>query len=229
MIKTVKERPILFSTAMVQAILEGRKTQTRRVVKLPKEVDPNHFDKASSPMGTGEFTIVHWPYDHYELVTIKCPYGQVGDVLWVRETWAAVGCIGGHPYEHIYQYKADFPNGNWSGGADWCFEGWKPSIHMPYAACRLRLEITNIRVERLQDISEGDAIAEGISESKPIPLGWKHYISPNLFLKKDKIYDGFSAASMSFFTLWSSINKQEGWIDNRWVWVVEFKVKEVLV
>jgi hypothetical protein len=216
---TVKERPILFSTPMIQAILEGRKTQTRRVVKLPKEVDPNHFDKASSPIGTGEFTIVHWPYDHYELVTIKCPYGQVGDVLWVRETWAAVGCIGGHPYEHIYQYKADFPNGNWSGGADWCFEGWKPSIHMPYAACRLKLEITNIRVERLQDISDEDAMSEGVGE---------HEIGcPEL-----RELDGYPKCKCgdlsyvdSFQKLWQSINGPESWDNNPWVWVVEFKVR----
>jgi hypothetical protein len=145
---TRKELPIKLTDQEVRAIIEGRKTQVRTIIKQQPDNDCYMIPKMTYRNG-----IFGVEYDYNqgdENTFVKCPYGKIGDLLWVKETWAAVGCIGGHPYEHIYQYKADFPNGNWSGGADWCFEGWKPSIHMPYAACRLKLEITDIRVERLQ-------------------------------------------------------------------------------
>lgn len=129
---TPKERPILFSSEMVQAILQGRKTQTRRVVK-PRSYICDIVDG--------------WPYEMTEddLQPIKCPYGRVGDILWVRETW----CWNGY----YYIYRADERNMPFR---------WKPSIHMPKKACRLFLRIANIRVERLHDISSEDIKAEGI-------------------------------------------------------------------
>ena len=126
-------RPILFSTAMVQAILEGRKTQTRRVVK------PQH-----EPIEIGQ--------NDY-LMGATCPHGEPGTVLWVRETWALPSDTDGA--DMGYQYKADYSDGS----EDW---KWNPSIHMPFAAARIFLRIKSVRVERLQDINWDSAKAEGI-------------------------------------------------------------------
>jgi len=143
----MKERPILFSAAMVNAILSGRKTQTRRVVK------------PMSRKAGGEYT--GWVLPEYRT---DCPYGQPGDRLWVRETFGSmIRNVGGTPHEKL-AYRADDPN------AVMCYssEGmevpikWKPSIHMPRWASRITLEIVSVRVERLNEISEQDAIAEGI-------------------------------------------------------------------
>jgi hypothetical protein len=163
-------KPILFNTDMVQAILENRKTQTRRIVKLNgcKSFDvPSDWDKEA---------IDHWTGG-------KCPYGQVGDVLWVRETWKWDIFTGGY----FALYRADYST---NFGAK-----WKPSIHMPFEACRLFLKITNIRVERLQEITCKDVLAEGMD----------------------------SGHDSSFITLWQSINGAKSWDSNPWVWVIEFK------
>lgn len=177
------ERPILFSTEMVRAILDGRKTQTRRVVK-DKMLQENNGDVDE------EFLL---------LTMDKCPYGKVGNVLWVRET-----------YRHqmgSYRYKAS-PNvviKTQNMGASMVSDKWKPSIFMPKAACRIFLEITSIRVERLQDISEQDAKAEGTSPKEGI------------IFKRIERYDE------AFERLWISINGLESWDSNPWVWVIEFK------
>lgn len=172
----MKERPIIFSTPMVQAILEGRKSQTRRVVK------PQPTRLIGTPPNK-------WPQDYPEL----CPYGQLSDRLWVRETWANV-------LFHKMFYKAD-DDRNLPKGCK-----WKPSIHMFKMYARIWLEITNIRVERLQDISEGDAKAEGVEI-------------------------GSSAMGHTFThiehyrALWNSINKKKHpWADNPWVWVINFQI-----
>ena len=196
----MKEHPILFSTPMVRAILEGRKTQTRRVMSYqpdeeyttvygPEMYTQTLIDRNGEEQPGPEVFGVYG-YDW----SLKCPYGQPGDRLWVRETWLQDG--------DIYLYKADFGKGilsdSWNGH-------WKPSIHMPRKASRLTLEIVNIRAERLQDISEEDARAEG--------AGWWQPIG------KNKTY------ILDFGMLWNSINSARGygWDVNPWVWVVEFK------
>ena len=159
----MKERPILFSGPMVRAILEGRKTQTRRIIK-PQPYQ-NHSPLAS---GAWEFVTrpkvkddtIGWFRDIAEIARF-CPYGKPGDRLWVRETWGitakvSTDCWDRLPFVKIprdfIDYRATEPDVN---------SHWKPSIHMPRRFSRITLEITNVRVERLQDISEEDALAEG--------------------------------------------------------------------
>ena len=321
---TIKEYPILFSTPMIQAILEERKTQTRRIVKSPKVI--NDFpDLLKSAYKDGDGNWIFWssnfPFDDTEDFTkkayptgsnqgIKCPYGRAGnqptafrvasppspgfywvrwepndaeeslvwlervldepqddvvdhdverwvwgkdqsddresicsdianplditwrkpgDRLWVRETW--------YQSPHGIIYKADWDRG-WGDDDtkivpldnDSCkvyhVDKWKPSIHMPREACRILLEITGIRVERLQDISEEDAIAEGIEFIQTGEFaqgywqyqGWKDYINVN---GMDNFFD---FPTESFKSLWDSINaKKRPWTSNPWVWVIEFK------
>jgi hypothetical protein len=201
------ERPILFSTPMVQAIMEGRKTMTRRVVKP----QPIHDLKLIVVSGDRYSSVSKKNTDgSYSVWNAKCPYGKVGDVLWVRETWRKSTKFNGEEYVLYYADDCSLNAGIKPPGK------WKPSIHMPKSACRIWLEITNIRVERLQDISEQDAKAEGVEEIHPAPfvIRWKDYIAEPNFL--DSPY-------WSFYSLWCSINGAQSWKDNPWVWVVEFK------
>jgi len=185
-------KPILFSTPMLRAILEGSKTQTRRVVKCfpGSETHPIHKN----------------PQWHFENKT--CPYGKTGDVLWVRESFFdsdpfyTAPLFEGGPR---YYYKADGDNIG-------CHK-WKPSIHMPYAACRIFLKVENVRVEWLHDIIEPDAKAEGVEWTAR--QGYKNYLSP-------KPADQLHFAKTSFQTLWKSINGTESWDANPLVWVIEF-------
>jgi len=169
----MKERPILFSAPMVRAILEGRKTQTRRVVKNKYSHD--------------------WRR--------KCPYGQRGDMLWVRETWSETP-------EGDIVYRATDPA--------WDNEGtglkWKPSIHMPRWARRITLEITDVYVERLREISEADAFADGVDSMR------------YAFTRKDLPTTLFPQSSKAQFkVLWESINGAGSWDANPWVWVISFE------
>jgi hypothetical protein len=192
----MKERPILFSAPMIRAILEGRKTMTRRVVKRVTEGSP--YPEIWVPLpGT---TNKHTP---------PCPYGQPGDRLWVRETWA---------WDVQAQASLRDEDGPFAYAADpfavqrrLC-PRWRPSIHMPRWASRITLEITGVRVERLQDISEQDAMAEGI---RPFGDGWGHHVHDGLHY--------MHRAADSFASLWESINGAGSWDTNPWVWVVEFK------
>ena len=197
------ERPILFNTPMVQAILEGRKTQTRRIVKSRIVIEQAEFELGNRPaVLRSEPSLQHYVYN-------DCPYGQVGDFLWVRETFMDLSGTG---VEHRdsegklqrYAYATDCLSGSYSDELRKDFGlKWTPSIHMPRSASRILLEITNIRVERLNDISEADCLKEGVG-------------SPILRdCKKPK-----------FMQLWESINGADSWAVNPWVWVVEFKVKE---
>lgn len=218
----MKERPILFSTPMVHAILRGRKTQTRRIVK----------DQPFPESKIGEFIIEfsnQWKkYDliqkiktsrnpiGYEVVKVwKCPYGKVGDILWVRETWAPF-FIDNEDDAPSFRYKAnndDMPK-------------WKPSIFMPRKACRIRLEITNIRVERLQDISEEDVFSEGIEiDVWDQAIVCKDYADDDFFQDWTDDAPKYSKtpARDSYKSLWDKINGKDAWNSNPWVWVIEFK------
>lgn len=204
----MKERPILFSGEMVRAILDGRKTQTRRVCKL------RGFHQIDFIGGKGDWNDptcwgfedgdgYHWALKGDELAQeIPCPYGQPGDQLWVRETfrfgssddctcYESCNCIVGKPL-----YKATHDDGE---------KGWKPSIYMPRRASRIQLEVTNVRVERLQDITNADVYAEGIRSSL-------------------REYDACVDAADKFVDLWDSINADEHpWESNPWVWCISFR------
>ena len=191
----MKEKPILFSAEMVRAILDGRKTQTRRVSTYQRFLWTENGIAAQD----GDSPVA-------------CPYGKVGDHLWVRETWSSY--INAITLEVGYVYKAS--HGLLPG------QKWKPSIHMPRKASRITLEITNVRVEHLQDISEQDAIAEGIInevyvQGEPLSSCWWNY--------QNKIYgSALDSPIDSFRSLWNLINAtKHPWESNPWVWVIEFK------
>lgn len=208
----MKQKPILFSTPMVQAILEGRKTMTRRTVKFPKNW--NHKDDVWDWVALKDF--------HPNVFKYK-----VGDVLWVRETFLFYSDENAND---AVLYKAEPHADEFSKGL---FEGkpkWKPSIFMPKEACRIFLEITDIKVERLQDISEEDAIKEGIeSEIKADRKWFYNYLTKEFsFLGSENVRHEhlgkiYSSSQISFVTLWKSINGIESWEANPFVWVISFK------
>ena len=204
----IKERPILFSAPMVRAILEGRKTVTRRALNAQAlknigygvQLGECHELPTEGPLHPNSV-------DYYNDF---CPFGQPGDRLWVRETFGLqVRHYGGGAGEHIV-YRATNPDAiycNSAEGQEYLVK-WKPSIHMPRAACRILLEITDVRVERLQDISRADIRAEGLQ--CPSELA-SDDVSPNY-------RDWYPAA---WRELWESTGGN--WDANPWVWVVEFK------
>lgn len=197
----MKHRPILFSTPMVKAILEGRKNQTRRVVKARSYISD---------------VVDGVPYEMTEddSQPIKCPYGYVDDVLWVREKWAPIIDDTGKRIGFYHSTDTDIYTGK-----------WKPSIHMPKEACRLFIKIKSIRVERLQDISEEDAKLEGVESWVNERLKSKPTIFKNYLQNEDAWF--CSKAYTSFHTLWELINGKESWDANPWVWVIEFeKIKK---
>lgn len=213
----MKTHPILFSTEMVQAIIQGNKTQTRRVQGLENVNDnPDRYRVLEAKNNWSETKLKalfevkgseNRPLP--QRLSAYCPYGKVGDVLWVRETFCFTGSR-----EYLnsetrmpFMYKADIKDVE-TAKEVMQDHGWKfrPSIHMPKAACRLFLEITSIRVERLQDITEEDASEEGVE----------------CYYDKNGEYVVCSYKD-SFEILWSSINGSESWNANPWVWVVEFK------
>ena len=181
---TPKERPVLFKGEMVRAILEGQKTQTRRIVKPPWKIVVH--DNGQALTGNG------W------LSELDNPYGQSGDRLWVRETFAI------HPEDGSKIYRAD-RGGDYQGAAQGDFK-WKPSIFMPRWASRLTLEIVRVRVERLQDISEEDAKAEGVDACR-----WC------------EMKDGSPCYTETYKELWTQINGCDSWDKNPWVFVIGFK------
>jgi hypothetical protein len=193
----MKERPILFSGPLVRAILDGRKTQTRRVVKT---TDSGRVKAAGSAK--------NWHLDDPNAV-LACPYGVPGDRLWVRETWSAIPVYevdngvyeAGEPYHKVPKEKPS--NAHVIYAADTDAEGpFRPSIHMPRWASRILLEVDSVRVERLNDISELDAKAEGC------------------FPRETE--DGWLSCRTAFCELWEAINGPDSWDANPWVWVVEF-------
>jgi hypothetical protein len=188
-------KPIIFNAEMVRAILEGRKTQTRRPVKP----QPYRSDSFSAGDGSLYWKGEAWlPQNLFAHLEEHCPFGQVGERLWVMETWFA-------PDDYIemesiqgVKYRSDCSSYLYKG------EHWKPSSHMPRWASRLTLEITNVRVERAREISMLDAIAEG---AKGHDFGafenWKYY----------------------YETIWDSLySKTFPWESNPFVWAIDFKV-----
>ncbi len=193
--------PILFSTPMVQAIIDGRKTMTRRISKI----NNNSLEWQAAFFRAEQSQQIEY-----------CRY-QVGDVLWVRETWQHVVEHSDCDYEG-YVYRADKNSSEWELSNDeW---KWKPSLHMPKSAARIFLEVTNIKADRLQEITTNDAIAEGIL---PEPTGdnlYNNYLYR--FGAKDNGYH-WIGAKYSFESLWQSINGKESWDENPFVWCISFK------
>ena len=198
-------KPILFNTLMVQAILKNRKTQTRRVIKFQnkcvysiEQIGENEYEATWGQCGGGMCI------DGYEIVK---PRYQVGDTLWVRETWQQLPSgFNEMPPENIYIYKAT------DELSDECTR-WRPSIFMPKVAARLFLEVLDVRIERLQDISEKDVFEEGCRIGKTIK--WDDLIPDLRTMNKE----------LMFIPLWDSINKKRGYAYelNPFVWVYEFK------
>jgi len=216
----VKERPILFQGAMVRALLAGTKTQTRRAIAKQAMHDlyyqrmygtsppPNPVD-----FGTpGLWRIVGPDYPDSKEDDVRCPYGVPGDLLWVREAWRTTGddgrCDDMPPRDlqpHPVWYEA-----NGQAPRDECAGKYRPPMFMPRWACRILLEVTDVRVERLQDISEADAGAEGC-------VGWDY---------KRGVHRWDQPRSTNvdeYRQLWEQINGPGSWGANSWVWVVEFR------
>lgn len=240
----MRERPILFNAEMVRAVLDGRKMQTRRIIQSAAKNMQASGHKVIEYREPGD----KWYGDHVfsmrnqsgtwcdytkEQFLAKCPFGAVGDRLWVREKWSVVS----HAFDDdglMIDYKPERPakavhekpfgNGYYSGHAiyaadggftwgddDGCVDGrscWKPSIHMPRWASRITLEITGVRVERLASVSTGDACAEGYPAERAA-------------------YGGPLDAWLWFRDLWDGIYPEQSFKVNPWVWVVEFKRVEV--
>jgi hypothetical protein len=186
---------------MVRALLDGSKTQTRRVVKdlPPWEITEICHDAGGtgmwmpngpSPSGSG-MAAGHWRH---------CPYGQPGDRLWVRETFLGWYNTADGSFSHVAAFKADGYQLEYS-------ERWRPSIHMPRAASRILLEIVSVRVDRLQGISDSDARAEGATGGHGVVPSYNYNATP----------------SEHFSHIWESINGAGNWDANPWCWVVEFK------
>ncbi|MFV5159563.1 hypothetical protein ACJ42E_018905 [Klebsiella pneumoniae] len=232
----MKERGMIFNGEMVRAILDGRKTQTRRIM-APQPADDIERGIFPNP------EVIGWKssrrHKHGSTTAHFCHYGKPGDRIWVRETWGVVShafsddglmidWVPDRPATAIHEMP--FGNGYYSGYAIYAADGdftwgdddgyedgrscWKPSIHMPRAASRILLEITDVRAERLNTISEEDARAEGIIDGgclncgEPEPCGCANP-EPD--------------ATDAFAYLWQSIYGQESWKANPWVWVIEFK------
>ncbi len=217
----MKERPILFSEEMVRAILDGRKMVTRRIVK-PQYIDPTWSVRPTHCPRHSRHSHDWWlPSGSQAYAALPhCPYGNPGDRLWVRETWARVGnCDPGY-----LTYRATYPDclpadlENVPADLHSVGERWRPSIHMPRSACRILLELVALRVERLNVISEQQAEREG---ADPIPTAG---LQPDeLDLLDLLLIDQENPYRPGFAALWESINGPGSWAANPWVWVVEFK------
>lgn len=202
----MKERPIIFNGDMVRALLDGRKTQTRRVIKpQPTLSESTGFNWKGYAYGIGS----NYQGTQRNFAKNQCPYGQPGDRLWVRETWSHTG-------QGVWRVRdaGMAVDGNliYRASNDAAGVGWFPSIHMPRWASRILLEVTDVRVERLQEISEADAEAEGITASEKFP---DCYMTPA---------GDYAAPKVAFQRLWESINGDGSWEANPWVWVVEFRM-----
>jgi len=210
-------KPILFSSEMVNAILEDRKTQTRRVIKSRHE--SGLFQVAKNPEGkVTSIDSLDWDESVLDQANDIQPKFYKGDVMWVRETFRKAHHYG-FDYE-FFQYKDGSTNTHCEIiDKDQILhdDKWKPSIFMPKEACRIFLEVTNVRVERLQDLSEEDAIAEGVKKHSDYgSTGYKLYTDP------EAAYTDIDAI-WSFESLWESINGKDSWNQNPWVWVYDFK------
>lgn len=228
------ERGMIFNELMVKAILAGRKSQTRRPVKFPIKDKNIGCDLAGNELA-GELAAGNYT---------NSAFGKPGDRIYVRETWSVIT----HDFDEdglMIPYSPDRPTklvsemkfgkGYYTGHVvyaadgsiewgddDGCVDGrscWKPSIHMPKAASRILLEITNVGVQRLQSISEGDAAREGLIQ---LPASGRYCLSEG-----DQYFGGVSRSAKEVYSwLWDNLYQEQDWKSNPWVWVIEFKKVE---
>lgn len=201
----MRERPIPISTGLIPKVLDDTKTQTRRVIKIPTggRIKPSEHYLDPNNTHEGGVMITYDTSGLAQFRVLPCPYGQVGDRLWVREQHH-ICCVG--MTNHI-SHRCYYSDGTYkpiTAAQALSVQNWasnRPSIHMPHWASRITLEITSLRVERLQEISINDCLAEGVGGG------------PNLTSK------------MQFVSLWDSLNAKRGyaWGSNPWVWVIEFR------
>ncbi|QDW34450.1 hypothetical protein FFE93_016160 [Yersinia sp. KBS0713] len=224
----MNEKPILFNSEMVNAILSGRKTQTRRIMK----VQPQVTERRLRELGAWQdgFNLSQQVNAAFQagFIDVSCPLGKPGDRLWVRETFAAGLCT-----ESTLAYRATHKTEDLEEGWGETIK-WTPSIHMPRWASRINLMITGVRVERLQDISEQDAMAEGIT-AKEVIIETRYEGGGHVEITADRFFfvggddEGYESAGEAFAELWDSIYGQkegESWQANPWVWVIEFERME---
>ncbi|EOK4034475.1 hypothetical protein ACJQ6E_001573 [Escherichia coli] len=230
----MKERGMIFNAEMVRAILDGRKTQTRRIMAIQPEHSELGLRRVIDSKNGRDNGKYFWSQSDARGLKMRskvfgCPYGEVGDRIWVRETYQ--GPL--FDYEHMESYledsskfeKPEFcvyradgkPAPEFYDADDNLHCGWRPSIHMPRWASRILLEITNVRVERLNSISEQDALREGIDRER------LEESQDNYDCIADHNMTGRPTATGAFKYLWESIYGEENWQANPWVWVIEFK------
>lgn len=204
----MKQTPIIFSTELIPKILNGTKTMTRRVIEPQPFIVLDGVPLVIREAKPDEFPI--------QRDVVKCPYGQVGDRLWVREAFYerldVDPLVDPKKALHYCHYKADNPNMDMAWHS---FSKCKPSIHMPRWASRITLEITEVRVERVQEITVNDAIKEGY------PLGCIEHIE-QLGMKQLLIANRMRIGW--FQSLWDPLNAKHSWESNPWVWVISFKL-----
>lgn len=216
---TPKERPILFSAPMIRALLDGRKTQTRRVVRWKywdNSTPQTPIEQVDQFADIVEGLAENLSGSPVPFCDSKCPYGKPGDRLWVRETFAMPEDVGEGPDGDMY-YRATDPG--WDDNETGL--RWRPSIHMPRWASRITLEVTGVRVQRLQDMTETDAIDEGAMTLPNRPT-YEAECAAERAAGRIKPPLGDSPLKR-FATLWEQINGAGSWAANPWVWVITFR------
>lgn len=244
----MKERGMIFNAEMVRAILDGRKTQTRRIVKgVPGSHNFHGWvmsstcakDEGKACWAVGKSPLLNQP------IRMHCPFGDVGDRIWARETFQGPlipedelsEFLGANPDKFespaYCEYAADGgPRPEYVDADDNTRHGWRPAIHMPRWASRITLEITGVRVERLNDISHEDAGREGINTEV-----WDQTVVARNYAAEDEFFQFWSESMpnyvemnelfrASFHSLWQSIYGEESWQANPWVWVIDFRLIE---
>lgn len=227
----MSEKPILFNTEMVRAILSGQKTQTRRIVKLPDEIKPYRVAPSEEHLDTLDcWEFLYGAYSGSAVLdlfhTAKAPYA-IGDFLYVRETWNGIKLGPKGKETTTYWYRADEDDDRLNPD-----DKWRPSIHMPKEAARIWLKVTNVRCERLQDISFADIRAEGMDMDEWYEYDeWQHSVGDGMGDEVPVIFEN----PYHFFgsRVWDSTMgslekyKKYGWDANPFVWVIEFERVEV--
>lgn len=223
----MKERGMIFNAEMVRAILDGRKTQTRRIMKNQPVLNGNLYEVFGAAWSKGVTSVPAVP--GHSLST-RCPFGEVGDRIWVRETFAAFDADWKFPGRPHDLKDGPWPNVIYPASRSEVPPGTlRPSIHMPRWASRITLEITGVRVERLNDISHDDAGREGIHTEV-----WDQTVVARNYAAEDEFFQFWSESMphyvemnelfrASFHSLWQSIYGEESWQANPWVWVIEFR------